>query len=1376
MTRIQWARGSQFNWVYDNLGGAPLQEAVAGKASGAAAVVQADGRVVIAAPNPGGGQVHFIRGVFKLNTLFAWDGFWAAAIDGDRTNYYEGGSFVNQGTVTVVTLGTPLAPGTAVQLFYIYFTGEQATKYEALNNYPCIRRAYRGREDYTYDFAVDRLLDLMVYLHLAEKERGVDYGPARRFLWQALEAREESLSPPLLYDSFERQLWERGAFLLYRNATPEDAFSVFQTEMAEGSRNRVLHVKVNLPALADGAWFGYGLDWSLTEGPFRDIDRVRLKLKGRAQGSRLHNLTKYGSGSAQLLFAGDYARQEKRLFVVMAETTGEVGTATFKWSQDGGRTWEAHGLITGDRDHPVALADGVAIYWESGSGTDLMAGDYWTFWGGDPVEHPRRLLICLNDSSPGDPDPWGPAHTYVHALPDRFSEFTDFEVPFSQFWRRDNIIDDGDRVRAAWGAWYSASQPGDGQITICDREATEVFFGDTFYTQRQITWDLPPSATAFGVWAGIDPERCSSAGHTSLNFLIRPEVSGLSSLTLRVKVKDAHGSYFYQDLQVQVNAWQRVSVNLAEMALESGTAPLTHPVQAVDLGIPDAPPNNGVFYLTDLKFDEHLTFSGAARLRLLEFKIEQQGLPEHEWWLDEVGLNLVAEDPYPYVPRLAISLGPWGQNPWRGPTLVHYAQPLGPYLAGAYGLARTYVNFHRDAQDEYAARYGGVKGPVLPVHTRNDVENVALCGEENFGKFCWWGRHRNFGKVSGIWHFNGVLTDASGHGHTLEWSSGSPVYVEGLCQPGATALSFDGTAYARLSSNPLFEPGLELFSLTLILKGLPQAADYRGLAEKMGAADGWVIQTKEAGSPDLQLRVKTSAGDYYSDLPGVLDGAWHMVTWMVAPAEGRIYRIKDGVLLGSDNLAAGNGLTNPADLKIGTGAVFTLDYFRYDRRLLPAAEYESAWDIVRGRQNGSAYPEAGHGLGQYWAFMRLAQYFYVSGDPDAWDILAHWLTWLDTFIAPQGVGWQLPMWFSEYGFCYGEYDPGAAASVALGCLYIYLRNGHPTAALWARRLLDDLRLNRQSSEFGGGYKSDYHYAWLNALVAQAFGVAAHGLAGQAYRFPAIPEDRAHFEALLAWMLAHAGDAKPNLLNADLLPFSYMEDTDIWDYAPHYVFMRQMGSLEAVVLMLGAALFHAKAGGDWSWFDRLLQFVLVDRLVSLGTSRIRSLTTSHQLAEGRNVVRLFFADYNRDNSKYWEARNEAAVSRWGEVAADLDFRYGSPVVLEDPEVARLLARRLLMRLSTPWDELQAETWLEGARVELGDVLAVSSDFHGLEQGEFAVFGKTLDLGRRRVHLEAARPAPWTWAWAVDAAAGEHEAYAIDQASPYDENWEYRAYAF
>ena len=281
-----------------------------------------------------------------------------------------------------------------------------------------------------------------------------------------------------------------------------------------------------------------------------------------------------------------------------------------------------------------------------------------------------------------------------------------------------------------------------------------------------------------------------------------------------------------------------------------------------------------------------------------------------------------------------------------------------------------------------------------------------------------------------------------------------------------------------------------------------------------------------------------------------------------------------------------------------------LDYAAVHKgRAMAAQEVADRWHIIQGQLNGSAYPEVGNGLGQYWAFLRLAEYFFVSRDDAAWSVLANWLTWIDTYGAADGSGWKIPTLFSEYGFTYGTYDPGMAASVALGCLWIYLRNGDARAATWARRLLDDLRVNRWDSEFGG-YKSDYHYAWLNALALRAFGIAAQGVVGQAYVFASRPEDREHFEALTAWVFAHAGDEKPNVLNADRIPFYYSEAADVWGNAPNYLAMRQMGTLEAVVAMAGAALEQGKSSGDWSWWQSLLDFILEDNLVELGAAQIR----------------------------------------------------------------------------------------------------------------------------------------------------------------------------
>ena len=262
---------------------------------------------------------------------------------------------------------------------------------------------------------------------------------------------------------------------------------------------------------------------------------------------------------------------------------------------------------------------------------------------------------------------------------------------------------------------------------------------------------------------------------------------------------------------------------------------------------------------------------------------------------------------------------------------------------------------------------------------------------------------------------------------------------------------------------------------------------------------------------------------------------------------------------------------------------------------------------------------------------------------------------------------------------------------------------------------------------------------------------------------------------MAWVFAHAGDEKPNVLNADLIPFAYSEAADIWEYAPNYLAMRQMGTLEAVVAMLGAALEYGKATGEWTWWQQLLNFVLVDHLAGISSSQMRSLTLAHEQTGPKNLVRVLYADYDQDNDKYAEAREAAAISAWGEAALELDCRYGSPVVLEDPEVAQLLASVCWPGFRRPGNWPEVETWLEGVRLELGDTVALSSDFHGLDQEEFTVRGKDLDLGGRSVRLSLDRPLNRSWSWAVDAPGSARDAWAIEVGSSYDVNWAFRAEA-
>ena len=90
---------------------------------------------------------------------------------------------------------------------------------------------------------------------------------------------------------------------------------------------------------------------------------------------------------------------------------------------------------------------------------------------------------------------------------------------------------------------------------------------------------------------------------------------------------------------------------------------------------------------------------------------------------------------------------------------------------------------------------------------------------------------------------------------------------------------------------------------------------------------------------------------------------------------------------------------------------------------------------------------------------------------------------------------------------------------------------------------------------------------MNALVAQAFGLSVTGRPGQAFSFPSTQADQDHFEAMIGQFQTMSGDGKPNVLNADGIPFTYSEAGDLWDYAPNYLALGQNGSLEAVVLML-----------------------------------------------------------------------------------------------------------------------------------------------------------------------------------------------------------------
>jgi len=96
-------------------------------------------------------------------------------------------------------------------------------------------------------------------------------------------------------------------------------------------------------------------------------------------------VTRTGSGSADLQLLGTYQGDYLLKYLLKAETSGEVGSATFRWSHNQGQSWQKTGLATAGADGPVELEEGLSVYWESGTGSDLVAGDCWNFTAFPPV-------------------------------------------------------------------------------------------------------------------------------------------------------------------------------------------------------------------------------------------------------------------------------------------------------------------------------------------------------------------------------------------------------------------------------------------------------------------------------------------------------------------------------------------------------------------------------------------------------------------------------------------------------------------------------------------------------------------------------------------------------------------------------------------------------------------------------------------------------------------------------------------------------------------------------------------------------------------------------------------------------------------------------
>lgn len=101
------------------------------------------------------------------------------------------------------------------------------------------------------------------------------------------------------------------------------------------------------------------------------------------------------SGNATMTPRGAYSGTSALVYVVKIDSVAagnEIGQATFKWSDDGGVTWDTTGV--GTSTSPTLLNNGVRITFAAGVGNDFKLNDLWRFRGA--LENGLNRLLDRN--------------------------------------------------------------------------------------------------------------------------------------------------------------------------------------------------------------------------------------------------------------------------------------------------------------------------------------------------------------------------------------------------------------------------------------------------------------------------------------------------------------------------------------------------------------------------------------------------------------------------------------------------------------------------------------------------------------------------------------------------------------------------------------------------------------------------------------------------------------------------------------------------------------------------------------------------------------------------------------------------------------------
>ena len=172
-------------------------------------------------------------------------------------------------------------------------------------------------------------------------------------------------------------------------------------------------------------------------------------------------------------------------------------------------------------------------------------------------------------------------------------------------------------------------------------------------------------------------------------------------------------------------------------------------------------------------------------------------------------------------------------------------------------------------------------------------------------------------------------------------------------------------------------------------------------------------------------------------------------------------------------------------------------------------------------------------------------------------------------------------------------------------------------------------------------------------------------------------------------------------------------------------------------MMHTAIDWALYNGSWSWFNTLLEFMILIGLGTLAEKQIYSIRSNLETTQNATQVALTYGDFRRDNSLYKEAEDAAMIAKLGEIKKIIPMHYGSPVITENEATAEKICNRTLEYFGTPKETLQVTADLAAARFNLDDIIKVTSSFHGFDSNNFYLTKRMYDQRKLRVMLDLMR---------------------------------------